>query len=327
METKSEDNKKEAIGLSLNKLLANWTISKKLAGGFGLVGLIIIVIVALVYAGLQETKKLSTRISDLRAPTAQASMKVLNGINYSLAGLRGWMLLGNEKFKQDRADGWSDWIDAGYGEMLDLSKSWTNPENVERLKAIEPELELFRQYQEDIESMANTDENVPAFKMLLAQAAPQAGIMSASITKIIDLELARPATQARKNALGMMADVRGTLGLGLADIRAYLLSGNEAFRENFRTLWKKNDRRFKDLTSVYGGLSADQKKAFDRFAMAREKFVEFPERMFSLRGGEDWNLANFWLKQNAAPLANSISQAMNAMVANRKYFWIRITKI
>ena len=112
MET-SKDKKKKAFDLNLSNLLANWTISKKLMGGFGLVGLIIIVIVALTYSGLQETEELSTRMSDLRAPTAQASLKVLNGVNYSLAGLRGWMLLGNEKFKQDRVDAWTNWIDAG----------------------------------------------------------------------------------------------------------------------------------------------------------------------------------------------------------------------
>ncbi len=86
-----------------------WTVGRKLTGGFSLVGLIIIVIVVLVYTKLQDAENLSTRISQLRAPTAQASMKVLNGINYSLASLRGWMLLGTEKSKTDRAAYCSRW--------------------------------------------------------------------------------------------------------------------------------------------------------------------------------------------------------------------------
>lgn len=53
----------------------------------------------------------------------------------------------------------------------------------------------------------------------------------------------------RKSLLGMMADTRGTLGLGLGALRAYLISGDENFKGQFEQLWAKNTRRFGDLSA------------------------------------------------------------------------------
>jgi len=59
-------------------------------------------------------------------------------------------------------------------------------------------LPKFKQAQQKIEDMAQTTGNVPAIKMLFEQAAPQAAIMTKSITAIIDTELNLPATKQRK---------------------------------------------------------------------------------------------------------------------------------
>ena len=294
-----------------------WTIGRKI--GVGFVGVILLMVVSGVgtIGLMSSTQKVGNRIAELRTPTAQNSLKLLNGINESLAGLRGWMLLKNEKFKDVRSRSWSESIDPAYAELTKLSKSWTNPKNVERLKELGTYLEEFRKYQVEIEDMANTVPNIPAFEMLISEAAPRAGIMSKKITEIIDLELLRSASEERKSALGRMADIRGTLGLGLANIRAYLLSGDVVFRDKFTTLWAKNERRFNDLTSVYDGLNEAQKNAFDEFAAARAEFVEFPDKMFALRSGVDWNIANHWLGTKAAPVAKSLTEGLTAMVANQ----------
>ena len=71
--------------------------------------------------------------------------------------------------------------------------------------------------------------------------------MVAKITEIINDELSRAgeADGNRVPILGVMADVRGTLGLSLANIRAYLLTGDPKFAEKFDKLWAKNEVRFK----------------------------------------------------------------------------------
>ncbi len=294
-----------------------WTIKNKLIIGFSAIFTILMIVVLLNVVGMKKNQTLTNRVVELRTPTAEASLRILNGINQSLAGLRGWMLLKDAKFKTERKDAWRDFINAGYSEMERLSVNWTNPENVKRLNEVKANLDVFEKYQLEIENIANTNDNIPSYKILLTKAAPQALNMYENITAIIDLEANRETTVQRKAILGMMADVRGTLGLALASIRAYLLTGEEKFNNKFRELWTKNDKRFIELLANSDNLNAEQQKYFNLFVSAREEFVQYPEQMFELRSGEDWNIANYWLKTKAAPTADKITKNLNKMVKDQ----------
>ncbi|MDA1354935.1 MAG: methyl-accepting chemotaxis protein [Proteobacteria bacterium] len=108
----------------------------------------------------------------------------------------------------------------------------------------------------------------------------------------------------RRALLTIMADVRGTLAQGVANIRAYLLTGEESYKEKFDTLWAKNELRFNDLNQASGLLSATQAKQFDIFKSERAEFSPLPGMMFEIRGSAQWNTANYILVTEAAPSAN-----------------------
>jgi methyl-accepting chemotaxis protein len=61
--------------------------------------------------------------------------------------------------------------------------------------------------------------------MLLTEAAPRATKMLASITVILAEESQLKATTERNILLKNLVDTRGPFAVGLANIRAYLLSG------------------------------------------------------------------------------------------------------
>jgi methyl-accepting chemotaxis protein len=284
-------------------------------------GFILIIISAGTYnaiSNIEETSVTIERITQVRVPTAQSSMQMLNGLNQALAALRGWMLLGNEKFRDERKKVWDQGINPALALMQEKSKTWTNAENIERLQRLNELLPKFNQAQQEIEDIAQTVDNVPAMKMLFEEAAPQAAIMTRSITEIIDLEAKLPATIERKQLLGMMADVRGTIGLGLANIRAYLLSGDEAFKQKYDVLWKKNERRYNELQSNKELLSAAQLEAFNALDKARTAFKVIPPEMFTLRGQKEWNIANHWLANKAAPVGDELVEILQVMSGNQQ---------
>ena len=206
-------------------IFKNLGLAKKIGLGYALVALILVAAVATTIRQVGRTATVTNRVIDLRAPTAQASLGMMNGMNHSLAALRGWIILGKDKFKDERAKAWSEEIEPSLGVMKDFAANWTDPKNIERLSAIEEKLADFKTFQGEIEEIAQNVENTPATKILFEQAAPKAKVLSEQITKMIDLEGSLASTQERKALLGMMADVRGSLGLGLGAIRAYLLSG------------------------------------------------------------------------------------------------------
>ncbi|NOQ94319.1 MAG: HAMP domain-containing protein [Methylophaga sp.] len=292
-------------------------IGKRLMIGFSV--LIIIIAIASVNAiwqikGLQIQ---SQKVVELRVPTAAASASILNGVNHALAALRGWMILGKDKFKSERALAWESEINNSLAILEEKSVNWTNPDNIARLAELKSLLTDFASEQQKIEDVAQTMSNTPALKMLFEQAVPQAAIMSKQITLMIDLEAQLEANPDRKALLGMMADVRGTLGLALANIRGYLLSGEEQYKNNFDALWAKNDQRFADLKRNKSLLSFTQAKAFSAFEDARIEFSPVPPSMLEIRGKDDWNLANYWLATKAAPIGFQIKVILKEMSDNQ----------
>jgi len=293
-------------------------LGTKIVSGFSVITIVLLAAVLTTVWQVGKTNTVTNRVIDLRAPTAQTSVSLLNGVNYSLAALRGWIILGKDKFKDQRAEAWSEDIDKPLAAMDKYALNWTNPENVKRLKIMQEKFKDFRKYQQEIEDIAQTIDNTPATKILFVEAAPRAAIMVTSITKMIDLEAGLVATAERKALLGMMADVRGTTGLSLANIRAYLLSGDEKFKKKFDKLWAKNIRRFGDLTDNTHLLNPEQLEAFNAFSSAREEFSPLPPKMFEIRGSAEWNLANAWLGTKAAPEAGAIIEQLDGMVVNQK---------
>lgn len=220
------------------KWLIDLGIGKKIAGGFGFMALLMIITVVIAFIRISSNQEINTRVFELRTPTVLASNHMLNGINHSLAALRGYMILGADKFKNGRDKAWEN-IDGAYDRMTKYSEKWTNPANVEKLKAMGEVLKEFKIAQQEIEDISGTIDNTPATKILVTEAAPRASIMVAEITNIINMEAKLAATPERKALLGMMADVRGTTGLSLANIRAFLLTGDEKFSKTFDKFWAK----------------------------------------------------------------------------------------
>ena len=200
---------------------------------------------------------------------------------------------------------WADIADAS-ASMDKLSQSWTNSKNVEKWNGFKDVLAEFKVAQAKVESIAKTIDEQPATKVLVKEAAPQAQIMVSEITNIINAEQNLPATLERKKLFAMMADVRGTTARGLANIRAFLLTGDEKFHKLFNVMWKKNEIRFAQLKANRHLLNAAQAKSFANLDKARTAFLPLPAKMFDIRGSKKWNMANYTLVSEAAPRAGKL---------------------
>lgn len=298
------------------------TIGKKLGLSFSAILVLMIGSAVISYRATNKVHRVQDRVIDLRVPSVQAGEELLNGMNHSLAALRGYIILGDdpakaEFFKKDRQSAW-DGIDHAMGQMTALSKSWTIPANIERLKAMNAEIAAFRAAQQEVEDIAQSPENIPSYSILLNEAAPRAGKMLASVTAIIDEESGLEATAERKALLKDLADTRGSLAVGLANIRAYLLSGDTTFQDNFQKKWVVNDKVLNKINGKLDLFTTTQREQWDIYTANRKDFAPLPGKMFASRGAEDWNLANHWLGTKAAPRARAIKASLLEMAESQK---------
>ncbi|VAX31914.1 Methyl-accepting chemotaxis sensor/transducer protein [hydrothermal vent metagenome] len=187
-------------------------VGQKIGLGFFLVALILLVTIVVTMYQTGKSGAITHRVVDLRVPTTQASLMMLNGMNHSLAALRGWMLLGKDKFKTERATAWTEEIEPSMQRLKDFSVRWTDPSNIEKLKIIEEKLGDFRRLQAETEAIANTLDNRPALK-ILPQAASRAFAIKEQLEGMIasqnnllamDMDATAGASATLKNILWML---------------------------------------------------------------------------------------------------------------------------
>jgi len=293
------------------------TIQNKLFMGFGIVLLIVALMSINNIVMLNTISKNEHRLIELRLPTVMAGMQLTDGIHLSLAGLRAYMILGKnpeaaEKFKAERQRGWNQ-INAALAKMDEFSKNWADPQNIGMLQEVKALTAEFRTAQQEVEDISHTNANIPAFNMLLTKAAPRAAKMLGAITTLINEEANLAATPERKKLLKLLADCRGSFAIGLANIRAYLLSGDSQFADNFHAQWKIHETRLKQIANMARLFNNKQAKAWKTYTNTHTEFASLPDKMFGLRNAEDWNLANYWLGSKAAPKAQAIIGILEKM--------------
>ena len=142
-------------------------ISTRITVGF----LAIIVIFSISsFVAIMKNKQLDTHATQALAvnlPTVRATSSILNGTNHALAALRGWMLLGKDKFKTERQAAWKDEINSAMADLEVLSNSWQDQENKAMLGELKQLLQVFADKQQQIEDIAQTDqENLSIFRDL-----------------------------------------------------------------------------------------------------------------------------------------------------------------
>ena len=291
------------------------TIGKKVGLGFGVITLILMGVVLITIQQVKSMEIVTKRVVELRTPTAHASLMMLNGINHSLASLRGWIILGDPKFQTERSIAWEEQINPSLQLMHGLAPNWTDPENIFRLKSIEEEINNLKTAQQKIEDIARTPENSPAQKILFAQAEPLEKTIVATVSKMVKKAMKDNNTSKNKWLVEILANIETTTSLALERADEFLLSGGQEFKKESLENWKQNSEHMHALNKNENNLNKEQVKDFLSLKEKLKQFGPLLEEIIRIRSGEDWNLANHWVKTDAAPVAFRIKELLNDMTS------------
>ena len=296
----------------------NLKISTKIGIGYGIAVIFFIATVAFSILYLNQVSAMGDRVANLRSPTVSSSIMMMNGINHSLSGLRGWMLLGVDKYKLERLEAWQDEIIPSLETLRELSSSWTNQKNISLLKQITRDIRLYEQHQNEIEDLAHTLDNRLAHKILIEEAAPRGKILLEKITEVINFEKQQSSTEKRKKLLAIFADIRGATARGLASIRAFLLTKDSKYKLEFEASWDKSTLRIAQLEEYMPLLTPEQVSAINVFLETRSHFEPLPGKMFDLHTRKDSNIANYLLQTKLSPVSDRILDTLALMVGDQK---------
>ena len=291
------------------------TIGKKVGFGFGFMTLILMGVVLLTIQKVRTMETITKRVVELRTPTAHASLMMLNGINHSLASLRGWIILGDQKFQTERSIAWEEQINPSLNQMHGLAPNWTDPENKTRLKSIEKEITNFKAVQKKIEDIAQTSENSPAQKILFTQAEPLEKSIVVTISEMIRTEMKDNKNFKDKQLIEALGNIETTTSLALERADEFLLSGNPEFKKESLDNWKKNIAYMSVLKKYKNNFNKAQIKNFESLQVKINQFGPLLEEIIRIRSGDEWNLANHWVKTDAAPVAFRIKELLQEMTS------------
>ncbi|MGH1484687.1 MAG: methyl-accepting chemotaxis protein [Cellvibrionaceae bacterium] len=295
----NDDNRQTFVG-KFNDL----PIAKKLAFGFGVVLTLMVVIVVVNFYAANRIATVENHLSEILVPFVESELELKSDVNESLAALRGYMILGGDKFKNQREFVWKD-----IGEkvaILDGKMQYFDETTNADFNEIKSLLTDFEMAQNKVETTAHTKDELPATKILLEDAAPRASKVLQAVTAIINEEKLLAATPERKELLGLLADSRGSFAVGLAAIRAYLLSGDVSWQEEFNKRWAVNEARFLSLQQKSYLFNTKQQASFSTYSQYRQEFSPLPAKMFSIRESDQWNMANYYLDKEVAPRADRL---------------------
>ena len=290
------------------------TIIDKVRIGFFTMGIIIVSSLSVTIYKTISINNTSMQVAELRMPTAQNSLMLLNGMNHSLAALRGWMILGQEKFKQERKNSWNTEITPSLQSMINLSQNWTNLENVKRLEKITLKLEKLKVYQQDIEDISFSIDNHPANKIFSQELTPQTTLMLNALSDMIEIELALPSNPQRKKLLGTVTGLRDSTLRSLDFIRSYLYrDSSDKSIQRYEKAWINNTRYLDDLYSQKALLSSMQTRILERYTSSRNLVTPLVKEIFKITTSNKSNIANHLLANKAAPIAFEIKEELYSM--------------
>ena len=287
-------------------MLKNLTTVKKVGLGFALLTLVLVAAVGLTIWQVAQTQAVTQKLVNQSGPMSEASLRVVNGVNYALSQVRGWALVEDEKFKAGNTAAWANWIDPGLADLKRLVEQSGNETQREQIKLVEDNLKEIKGIHQQILAVVRTDKGLPAHELMRSQAAPKSLEIVEAISSMMDEETKLDATAERKQLLYQFGNFRNSFGRSLVNLREFLTSGNDAERQSFQRMWSDNTKAYDQIEANLPLLLGAQTQHWSRLKSRRSEFEPLALNVIELRQSDKWNTVNAMTRDEDAPRARII---------------------
>ncbi len=290
------------------------SLAVKIASGY-LIAIIVLTIVVLF--NLYRSSELQLVASDIvehQVPGVNASLDVVINVEHSLSAIRGWVALGESKYKDERQQAWKG-IDHAFQKLNTIARQNDNRYLLSDLNVLQSDLEQLRSYQQDVEQIAHTLESKPGLKMLTSQVVPLTNKLIKLTTQLIDEESKK--SQITPELQRLLAKFRFQFAQCISALRIYLITNQEAYLSEFDNNWEQNEQVALQLQNLVSRMSSQQKVLLQELMLVRDEFIQYPDQLFDYRQSPEWDLAKLRTNSWIGPLAEKIKNQINAIVATQ----------
>lgn len=279
-------------------------------------GVLCVCIGVLVVLGVVVTvwlRQSNLRLADLHAPAVHESTVAQIGLERSVGALRGWVVLGNPRFKSERKEAWKGEIRPAIERLGLLVQRGANPQNKERLEELTSILAELEEAQWWTEDAAQTPGNEPARLRYQEHVEPVRDDILRTVATLIELERASPDGTSRKWFPSSIADLRNALVLSGTELVAFLLSGLQVNERGFQGQLQLAKERTKAISDRSELLTGDQRDLMRWVHQELPVFERLARETIAIRKSDRWNIAQHRLRDEAVPLGRRASALLGGI--------------
>ena len=326
MTTEHSSRKRPAqILTAANKLLdvrflRDMSIPRKLALGFGVLVILILVSAGVSFLGsYQATVQIDTT-DEVRVPIALDAAHAQADLLRMQANVRGYLALGNQEYRDSYLDARQAFED-DLEQLESMSADLDELSNY-RLTRLRMVYEEWSKLPEHLFELRDDQlDREPAYRLLVITGTQYAGQVLIDVNTMIELQgYSKDPTEEDLALLENMAEFQGNFAAMLSAMRGYVTTRNRIYRGEYEVNLLDNQNVWSELRKRRDALSPAQQELFDNVAQNREAFLILPDQIFETLESERWREDLYIFSAQAVPLANEMQHLLDDLVTSQQTF-------
>ena len=310
MATGSDPGSAATAGRSSLRAKLLW--SHLLVAAIGLFMLLIMLLASL------WLRKHSQRLTMLRGPTVQNSMLAQVGVQQSLASLRGWTVLGESHFKDERRQAWATKIEPAMVQLEQLSTGWSDPADLQRLARLQDAVRRLKEAQWWVEDVAQTPGNEPARVMLNADLRTSQRSLASAVAALVRIEQELWEAEPQRPLLRAVSALQVDLLRCHQAVSNYIDQRDPSDSALFEAASSATHDGVKALADQRDLWNGQQRELLAIVQKELPAYDTLAREAIQRRNADDWNVASYRLANDAIPNAELATELLTTMVNSQE---------
>jgi PAS domain S-box-containing protein len=231
-------------------------------------------------------------------------LRVLAGVQHSIAALGSWVNLGDKYFLTDWQEAWNEEIEPAMAFLKAQREFLQKPRQQARLAELATLLTDLKESQWWVKDIARTPGNQPARVTYLFEVQPLTTSIDDILMALLEQEKDQADGSERQELLVQFAQLQRLFIFTQLQLREILGETGLEYARRFRDSWQATRAVFNAIDAQQALLTPEQGYLLQRLQADLQAFAGLADKLIQERSAATWNIAHYWMEQEAAPLAS-----------------------